>query len=405
MKSLLKKILPWRLVNLFWHLPKSILASFLHGFPAHKLTCIAVAGTKGKTSTAYFLSQILDQAGIRHILLSTAALKIGEQEQLNPIKLTSPTPFFLQEKLRQSVQEGCTHAIIEVSSHAIKQYRIWGVVFDIVVITNLMSDHLEYHADSDEYRTIHKQLISPKTKFLVLNTDDPDLESFKSLSVRQIPACPSSPDYTKLKSMPIPVPGDYNLMNILCAAKAAQALSIPRDCISQSLSTLRPAPGRMEYIREGQSFDVIVDYAHSVDSLTAFFHAIRECVSGSVIAVFGACGDRDPAMRPLMGKVLDEYADSIIVTTDDTYTEDPASISTQVLSGITRKDTKTLFSIPDRRTAIEQALSLAHNGDTVCILGKGAETMQILGNKKLPWDDRAVARDLLRANREQKQAH
>lgn len=405
MKSFLKKIIPWRLVNLFWHLPKALLASYINGFPAKKLILIAVAGTKGKTSTAYFLSHILDETSVKNVLFSTAALKIAGEERLNTLKLTSPTPFFLHKTLRVAVQKGCTHAIIEVSSHAIKQHRIWGISFDVVVLTNLMSDHLEYHAHAAEYRDIHRHLISPKTKFLIRNADDPNLDEFKELRVRQIPVSSESPDYAKLQSMNIPIHGSYNLMNILCAAKAAQALGIHRDAISQSLSTLRGAPGRMEYIREGQTFDVIVDYAHSIDSLSAFFSAITARAKGNIIAVFGACGDRDPSMRKPMGSILDDNTNSLVITTDDTYSEDPEHIARQLIEGITRKNTASLFIIADRRAAIEKAFSIAQQGDTVCILGKGAETLQIMGSRKIPWDDRSVARELLRANHAQKQEH
>ena len=396
MKSFLKKIIPWRLVNLFWHLPKSVLASFFYGFPAQKLTVIAIAGTKGKTSTAYFLSHFLDRAHIRHALFSTAAIKVAGQESLNTLKLTSPTPFFLQKTLRHALRRGCTHAAIEVSSHALQQYRVWGIHFEVVAITNLMSDHLEYHENAQQYRAIHARLISQHTKLLILNADDPNEQEFHSLRVPKQFISKHDSDYAALASTPIPIVGDYNLMNIYAAICSAHALGISRESITQSLPTLHNAPGRMEYIAEGQPFDVIVDYAHSPDSLAAFFNAIQQYIQKRCIAVFGACGDRDPSMRPLMGRVLDDNADMIIITNDDTYSENPEIIASHLRMGIVHKTPESLFTILDRRSAIQKALSLARAGDTLCILGKGAETFHILGSKKIPWDDRAVARELLR---------
>ncbi|MEK7648799.1 MAG: UDP-N-acetylmuramoyl-L-alanyl-D-glutamate--2,6-diaminopimelate ligase [Patescibacteria group bacterium] len=395
MKSFLKKIISWRLVNLLWHLPKSVAASLLYGFPARKLIFIAVSGSKGKTSTAYFLNHILTAAGTKSALFTTAALSIAGSQELNTLKLTTPTPFFLQKFLRRALEAHCTHAVIEVSSHALKQYRVWGIPFSVVILTNLMSDHLEYHANADEYRTIHKRLITKNTSALVLNGDDQNEQAFKELPVKKIVVSKNSKDFTKLYENHLAIRGEFNIMNLCMACAAAKTLGIPEEAIHTSLTTLTNAPGRMEYIRSDKPFDCIVDYAHSPDSLRTFFSAIRPSVQGRIIAVFGACGDRDPGTRPMMGQVLDTYADIIVVTNDDTYSEDPETIAVQLMKGITQKSPETLYCILDRRSAISKALCLAQQGDTVCILGKGAEQWQIIGTAKLPWDDRLIVKDLL----------
>ncbi len=394
MKSFIKKIIPWHLVNLFWHLPKSIVASCLYGFPAQKLTIIAVSGTKGKTSTAYYLDHILTSAGKKSALFSTAALSINSKQELNTLKLTTPTPFFLQHFLRRALHEGCTHAVLEVSSHAIKQHRCWGIPFHVVILTNLMSDHLEYHADADEYRTIHKRLISRETTALVLNDDDPNEQEFKNLSCPKVLISAKSEVFAQLAHQNLPIKGEFNVINLLMASAAAQTLGISKDTIRASYTTLTNAPGRMEYMHTDKPFSVIIDYAHSPDSLHAFFSALPRKSNGRIIAVFGACGDRDPASRPLMGKVLDTYADTIIVTNDDTYSENPDAIADKLMSGIIAKSTRT-YRILDRRSAIYKALCLAQPNDTVCILGKGAEQWQIIGNTKIPWDDRKITQELL----------
>jgi UDP-N-acetylmuramoyl-L-alanyl-D-glutamate--2,6-diaminopimelate ligase len=395
--SLLKKIIPKKLIRFFWHKPKAILAALFFLFPAHKLTCIAVAGTKGKTSTAYYLSHILDIAGIQNALFSTGALKIDKEETLNTLKLTTPTPFFLHSFLKKANRRGCTHAIIEVSSHAIDQYRVWGVPFSYVIITNLTSDHLEYHANHEEYVSIHKRLTTKKVTAIFLNKDDKNLKEFFLFPHAELIS--SAHPFAETIKKVSPLPGTFNVMNLLMASHAARRLGISDDTILMAIKTMSSAPGRTEKIQEGQDFDVIVDYAHSPESLKNFFEAFRPACKKHIIAVFGACGDRDPQQRPWMGKILDTYADICIITTDDPYSEHPKTIFAHVQSGIMHKKlNETLFNIPNRKEAMQKAFSLAREGDCVCILGKGAEQWQVFGvhgTRKIPWDDRKIARELL----------
>ncbi|MBI2644825.1 UDP-N-acetylmuramoyl-L-alanyl-D-glutamate--2,6-diaminopimelate ligase [Candidatus Uhrbacteria bacterium] len=397
MKSFFKKIIPKKLIILFWHKPKAMLAALLFGFPAHRLVCIAVAGTKGKTSTAYYLSHILDSANIKNVLFSTGALKIDREETLNTLKLTTPTPFFLHSFLAKACRHGCTHAIIEVSSHAIDQHRIWGIPFSLAIMTNLTPDHLEYHTDHEEYITVHKRLVTKKITAIFLNGDDKNLLPFSSFpAAKQI--FTTDPFMKKIKAES-PLPGAFNAMNLLMAACAGRRLNISENTILTAIKTMTSAPGRTEKISEGQNFDVIVDYAHSPESLKNFFEAFRLAYKKNIIAVFGACGDRDPQQRPWMGKILDTYADICIITTDDPYSENPNAIASHIQSGIMqKKPNETLFNIPDRKEAMRKAFSLAREGDCVCILGKGAEQWQVFGangTKKIPWDDRKIARELL----------
>jgi len=362
------------------------------------MICIAVAGTKGKTSTAYYLSHILDSAGIKNALFSTGALKINKEETLNTLKLTTPTPFFLNGFLKKAHARGCSHAIIEVSSHAIDQYRIWGIPFSTVILTNLTPDHLEYHTDHEEYVSVHTHLMTKKVTTLFLNGDDDNLKKFTLFPLAKLIS--QTDPFTKKIKEKSPLPGAFNIMNILMAAHAAQTLGVSDEHIFTAISTATSAPGRTEKIFEGQLFDVIVDYAHSPESLKNFFIAFRPVCKKNIIAVFGACGDRDPQQRPWMGKILDTYTDICIITTDDPYSENPKTIAAQVQSGIMqKKQNETLFNIIDRREAIQKAFSLAKEGDCICILGKGAEQWQVFGvngTKKIPWDDRKIARELLK---------
>ena len=394
MKNLLKKIIAPAVIDAYWHKPRAVCAAFFFGFPARRLTCIAVAGTKGKTSTAYFLHDLLQRSGAHTALFSTAGAKLNDEEFLNTLKMTTPSPSALQHFLAQAVSVGCTHAVIEVSSHALKQHRVWGIPFAVVVITNLTSDHLEYHASTDDYVAVHKKLPSTQTRTIIVSEQDTNSAFFKK--------DPRTAYFTGtdkilehcIESLP-QWWAPFQCPNIRAASMAARALGVGDDALCSGLTALKAPPGRFEEIQEGQLFRVIVDYAHSPESLTYFFNSIRPLVSGKIIVVFGACGDRDANQRPLMGSILENSANTIILTSDDPYSEDPADIAHQVQKGIQATPESHIEIILDRKTAIERALALAQKNDCVCILGKGAEQLQIFKNKKIPWDDRATTRAIL----------
>ncbi len=397
MMTIIKKILPQKLINILWHCPRAALAALLYGFPAKHLTVIGIAGTKGKTSTAYILSHILDHAGIPNALLSTAAFKIQWEEKPNPLKMTSPDVFFLNQFLRTALQKGCTHAIIEVSSHAIDQYRVRGIHFSIVAITNLQPDHLEYHANAQEYQTIHARIISPAHTTLILNAEDFTTQKFRAAPKQKIFFTTDGPLAQTLTRADIPLMNGLQKLNIIAAAAAALALGVPANQTIAALKTLKVIPGRCEYIKEGQPYKIIVDYAHSPISLQSFFESLPVApLGGSLITVFGACGERDPNARPLMGAILDKHSDIIIITNDDPYSEDPQKIANEVMNGIKKKELgQSIYKILDRREALAKALELAKADDTVCVLGKGAEQWQVFANKKIPWDDRRAVREIL----------
>lgn len=393
MKRLLKKIIPGPAIDALWHFPRAVVACLWYGFPAQRLTCIAIAGTKGKTSTAYFLHDTLQQTGSNVALFSTAGGKIKNEEFLNTWKMTTPSPFSLQRFLARAVRAGCTHAVIEVSSHALKQHRVFGIPFSVVLITNLSPDHLEYHESADEYIHIHALLPSTRTQTILINADDAHSDFFKK-DPRTISFSSTEQSADCVATLP-QWWAPFQKPNLIATYAAAKTLDRADNDICSALAALREPHGRFEEIREGQPFRVIVDYAHSPESLTFFFTAVRPLVSGSLIVVFGACGDRDATQRPVMGDVLQQFADTIILTNDDPYSEDPAEIARQVQTGITDQK-KTLIIILNRKEAIKKALEMARENDCVCVLGKGAEQLQIFRNKKIPWDDRSVVRELLR---------
>ncbi|MBI4143096.1 UDP-N-acetylmuramoyl-L-alanyl-D-glutamate--2,6-diaminopimelate ligase [Candidatus Uhrbacteria bacterium] len=399
----LRRIIPKSIINTCWHLPCAVLAAVWFRFPARRLTCVAVAGTKGKTTTTVLTARMLAAAGHRTACVSTAVVCFGDREEMNTEKMTTPSAWWIQRFLRRAVAAGCTHAVLEVSSHALLQYRTFGIPFSVAVLTNLAPDHLEYHRDAREYQETHRLLCTSSLRALVLNGDDPDLQSFAcaGIATRTFSAHGALAD--RIRALPPALPGEFNVMNALAAATAADALGIPWDVIVRALTDRTPVPGRLERIEAGQDFTVIVDYAHSPESLERVLGIVggltpraSRLAPPRTIAVFGACGERDPKKRPIMGAMLDRYADVVIVTNDDPYGEDPEQIAQGLRAGIRNKRVgETLFQILDRRTAIAKAIALAQPGDLVLILGKGAEQWQVFRDKRIPWDDRTVARELL----------
>ncbi len=431
-KQFLRRILPYRLI-LLTHKARAVLAALFYGFPGRKMRVIGVGGTKGKTTTVNMIARILEEGGYKVAMLSTANFQIGSKKWLNDVKLTTPTPFYLQRFLSTALKEGCNYAVVEISSHGLVQHRHWGVPYRVVVLTNMMSDHLDYHKTYENYKYSHCALMTKDLDSLVLNYDDENLRSFLNFEARKKyafslkgykkieVACSAERSVSSYKvnlikaenivldekgsefdivegerkeNIKLPLVGEFNIYNSLAAASVGLAEGVELEKIGKALESVQSIPGRLERIDEGQSFEVIVDYAHSPDSLENVYKAIRPYVKNKMIAVLGGTGDRDKTYRAKSGALADKYADIVIVTNEDPYSEDPQEIITQVMSGVRNKKLeKSLFKILDRREAIRKAISLAKEGDLVIITGKGCEQFIVCGEKKIPWDDRKVARE------------
>ncbi len=426
-KKILGRFFPIQsIINWCWHLPQEIFLTFLFGFPGRKMKVIGVAGTKGKTTTAYFISQLLEASGERTALYSTAAIKIGEKERLNELKMTTPGGVFLRRFLRDARRAGCTYVVLEVSSHALKQFRLWGIPFVAVVITNMMPDHLDYHKTAQDYTMSHMRMFGARTRVTVVNGDDENSSTFAKMRRRVLTfgareyntfriANISSTEtgmsfdvsyYGRTDHYNVPYIGEYNAYNTTAALATLYGLDIPIKNLSGAVSNLIPAPGRMEKIHSDKGFDVIVDYAHSPDSFENLFKAIKPLAKGKIIAVTGACGDRDARVRPKMGELLAEYCDQTVITNDDPYTEDPEKIMNELISGLTANRESRIanrmienvnwWKIPDRKSAIQKGIELAGYNDMVLVLGKGSEQWQVFKDKKVPWDDRKVVKEILK---------
>lgn len=423
--TLRDKISPQNPLLLFYHRLTAIAAALWYRFPANRLKIIAVTGTKGKSTVVHLLANILQEAGYRVGAASSIHFQIGDRMWPNDTKQTTQGRFTLQRLLREMVRARCEFAILEVTSHALIQSRLWGVNVDAAVLTNVSGDHLEYHGGFENYLHAKGLLFAglgrSERKFgiqktAVLPTHEPNVAYFEAFPVdRKISYGFSKgivhagevalhADGSKF-TIKVPndeilvdfkLPGDFNITNALAAAAAAIAFGVKLTAVKKGLESETQIPGRLEAIRAGQSFSVIVDYAHTPDSLEKLLSLFRPLTKGKLFLVFGATGGgRDKSKRPEMGRVAARFADEIIITDDDPYTENRMQIIEQVAQGCGRREGEGLWKIRDRRQAIRFALSLAKEHDAVLIAGKGCEPIQIIDGKRIDWDDRKVVREIL----------
>lgn len=446
-KNFLKKLLPPDFI-LWTHKARAVIAAYWYGFPARELKVIGITGTNGKTTTCHLITKILEEAGYKVGMATTINFKIGERVFPNETKMTTVSPFLLQKLLRDMARAGCHYAVIETTSHAIAQYRNWGINYEITVLTNITHEHLDYHKTYEEYREVKTRLFAHSPKVSVINLDDRagryflDLPAYQHFTYgldaqghpEQSRGAASSgqnkPDILGRKLVPQPdgimftavtpmgqlavdlkIPGTFNVYNALAAIAVGISQGIGLEIIKFALESVTGVPGRMEKIEAGQDFLVYIDYAHTPDALEQIYKTLKPVAKGKIISVFGAAGDRDKTKRPIMGALGGKYADYVIITNEDPYTEDPMAIIEQVADGVPRgrplkrgaKGVKKekggegvwWWKILDRREAIKKAFALAREDDIVLITGKGAETSMAVGDKKIPWSDKKVILELL----------
>ncbi|MBI3317989.1 MAG: UDP-N-acetylmuramoyl-L-alanyl-D-glutamate--2,6-diaminopimelate ligase [Candidatus Omnitrophica bacterium] len=404
-----------------WRIPSTRpalarLASSFYGFPSRRLRMVAVTGTNGKTTVAWILRHLLEKQGTGCGLIGTVCHEVGRGAE--PSKNTTPGAVLLQELLSRMVEAGLRACAMEVSSHALDQGRTDGIEFGCGVFTNLTPEHLDYHATPEEYLKAKLRLFQGLHPLApaVINRDDPAW-----LRVREAAKGPillyglrREADLTAEEirlslegtSCRVKTPrgvfafrwnliGRHNLENLLAAVGAAASLGTGFEEALAAAEDFRGVPGRLERIEGDQPFPVFVDYAHTEDALKKVVSELRAAGSGRITVVFGCGGDRDRTKRPRMGRVAGEMCDSVIVTSDNPRSEDPARIAGEVAAGL--KGTPASWRvILDRRAAIQAALESAGEGEIVLIAGKGHETSQVFGKETVPFDDRAVARQILR---------
>ncbi|OPZ09706.1 MAG: UDP-N-acetylmuramoyl-L-alanyl-D-glutamate--2,6-diaminopimelate ligase [candidate division BRC1 bacterium ADurb.BinA292] len=397
----------------------------LAGDPSAGMLAACVTGTNGKTTVTYMLEAILLAAGLKTGVLGTVNYRWGDHVELEPAPQTTPSPAELAEYLRRMRAEGVQALVMETSSHALDQHRVDGIQFRAAGFTNLTQDHLDYHRTMDEYRAAKERLFTEVLPaagggVAVLNLDDPAGRHYAERVRQTAPGVQvfsfsfHRPDAdllvdtvhvtrhgqyvrARLRGRPfylqLRLHGLYNVQNALVAAGMALGLGLDHDAIAQGLAATRGAPGRFELVEAGQPFPVIVDYAHTPDSLQQTLLNACAFRTGRLIAVFGAGGDRDPGKRPQMGRVAARLADHIIVTNDNPRTEEPKAIAEMILDGIKEAafGTTRWQVILDRASAIREAIRLAMPADVIVIAGKGHENYQDAMGRKTHFDDREQA--------------
>jgi UDP-N-acetylmuramoyl-L-alanyl-D-glutamate--2,6-diaminopimelate ligase len=356
------------------------IAARFFGDPSQELQVAAVTGTNGKTTTAFLLHAILDAAGRQPALLTNIRRVVGAGER--PTGLNTPEAIDLQRLFRQMLEAGDRSCAMEATSIASSQGRLAATRFAVLVFTNLTQDHLDFHVTMEAYFEAKRALVA-QADAVVVNVDDEWGRRLAADVPEAIAFTPDDPLELELR-----LRGRFNRANAAGAVAAARALGIDDAAIRRGVESVAGVPGRFETVEAGQPFAVVVDYAHTPDSLENVLRAARELGPGRLTVVFGAGGDRDREKRPLMGSVARALADRAIVTTDNPRTEDPRAIAEEVAAG-------KLEIVVDRRQAIELALADARDGDVVVIAGKGADTEMEIGGTFVPFDDREVAREVL----------
>ena len=369
------------------------LAEEFFGRPSEELQVAGVTGTNGKTTTAFLLYSILAAAGRRPGLLGTIESRVGGERR--PAIRTTPEAIDVQRTFREMLDAGDRSCAMEATSHGSELGRLDRVRFAALIFTNLSQDHLDFHETMERYFEAKRRLFVDGRPPAAINVgndwgrklaaDRPDALTFGFADGAEV-----GPD--ELDGIDIKLRGRFNAENALGALAASRLLGIDDDAIARGLEAIRGVPGRFESVAEGQPFEVIVDYSHKPEALESVLRTARELTGGRVICVFGCGGDRDRGKRPLMGRIASELADVAIVTSDNPRSEDPQAIIDEILAGVTTD----VEVEPDRAAAIERAISVADDGDVVLIAGKGHEQGQEFADRTISFDDREVARDVLR---------
>ena len=390
-----------------------------YGNPAKHLRVIAVTGTNGKTTTACYINEILKEANFKTAMFTTAVIEINGQSILNDLNATVATTARMQQFFRDAKRAKVDYVILEITSHALDQYKLQGVPIEAAIMTNLTQDHLDYHKTMENYAQAKGRLFALKPRYIVLNRDDAWYDFFDKYEAGEQKMTYGTSEEAEARIAKIKLyrkgteadividhqthlelatalPGEFNVHNMTAATTLAYLLGIKLTDIQEGVANLEAIPGRFERAVEGLGFDVIVDYAHTPDALEKLLETAHGIAKGRVILVFGACGDRDQGKRPVMGKIAAKRADRIFLTDEESYNENPDNIRKMIKEGIIEAggDAKTT-EIADRRQAIERALGSAKKDDIILITGMGHEQFRIIEGKKIPWNDTAVVKDIL----------
>ena len=384
------------------------ISSNFYGNPSRKLKIIGVTGTNGKTSTCFFIKEMLNSMGVKCGIIGTVK-NSWENDETESV-LTTPEPKELHKLLSQMVEAGCEYCVMEVSSQALSQKRVYGIDFCATAITNITPEHLDYHGSMDAYINAKLELFQ-NSDFACVNIDDENIRNnLNKINCKTITysTIQDKADYTAknvvcnengikyefvgmdcISRIQSELHGRFTVYNTLCAISLLLNLGFDMDKISKAVESLKSVKGRGEIVQIPKNFTVMIDYAHTPDGLQNILTSVRDITKGKIILVFGCGGDRDKSKRAAMGRIAGELSNYAVVTTDNPRTENPLLIMNDILCGMEKAKSK-IAVIENRRQAIEFALSKARKGDTVILAGKGHETYQIIGKEKIHFDEREI---------------
>ena len=424
MVARVKSLVPKPIKNAY-HFLQALFGALIFLFPSRAVKVIGVTGTDGKTTTVHLIHHILSESGKSASMISTVEAKIGDKAIDTGLHVTTPEPFKVQSLLRKIANSGSEYAVIEVTSHGLAQERVAFVKFFAGVITNIAHEHLDYHKTYENYVGAKAKLLN-NVNYRLLNADDDSYEGLKEKGGGQLvsygidkPAdfvaknirigkravefeicCERKKGKSEVAAIKVGVSGKYNVYNILAAFAAARSLGIETKKAVVAISNFQGIVGRMQYIDEGQDFDVIVDFAHTPQALKEALETLGQSKKGKLIAVFGSAGERDVGKRAMMGKVATKFADESIFTAEDPRSEDVGKIMNQMAGGALNAGgvaDRTFWKIADRATAINTAIgTLAGKDDVVGIFGKGHEKSMNISGVEYPWSDEKIARNALK---------
>jgi UDP-N-acetylmuramoyl-L-alanyl-D-glutamate--2,6-diaminopimelate ligase len=427
-RKVVKKVIPSGLfpaIEPYGHLAEAVLLNTVNGFPAKGMKVIGVTGTNGKTSTTYLIHRMLHEAGYKVGLMTTVAYGVGKDIRPQVHHMTNVGVPELMKRLKWMRSKGVEWLVLETTSHALAQNRVWGVPYSVAVMTNVTHEHLDYHKTFERYRDAKVKLFEVTARNKkglrtgIVNAEDPSATNFASavpfpitygqgvgdLQATDIVATPQGSTFTakyldRELSIRVNLPGSFNISNALAAAATGIAVGLTDEQVEKGIAALEGVEGRMTTIDEGQDFSVIVDFAHTPDAFEKLFKDLKLVVKGKLIVMFGSAGRRDEKKRGVQGRLAGKYADEVIVTEEDDRDVDGYQIMKQIAAGAEKEGKvheRDLFLIHDRTEAIKFAVRRATKGDTVLLLGKGHEKTIERGDGEHDWDEIGTAHKAVKA--------
>ena len=421
-----KKVIPKKVfeaIEPVGHKAEAMLVSTKYGFPAKDLRVIGVTGTNGKTTTCFMIHKMLVEAGYKVGLMTTVAYGVGDKITPQVAHMTSVSAPLLQKRLKAFKEQGAEWVVLETTSHALAQYRVWGVPYEIAVMTNITHEHLDYHKTFERYRDAKKRMFTLANKnkrgFGIVNADDPSAKAFLGavsqhvsygvthgdLRAEKVQLLPDGSRYRAVigkesYAIACHIPGEFNVYNSLAAVAVGRQLGLSKVQIEQGIDALTSVEGRMNVVDEGQDFSVVVDFAHTPDSFGRLLGDLRKSTKGKLVAVFGSAGRRDESKRAIQGEIAGKYCDEVVLTEEDDRDIDGNEILEQIASGARRSgkvDDKNLFKILDRTEAIRFGVSrVATKDDVVILLGKGHEKTIERADGEHLWNEIETAQKALK---------